>query len=454
MTQAFNSLTWQQYPDNTYPVAPYNLNFASDQSAQFNLANNTFNDVPIRPYFLLVDNLQSAFDITVTYGPLRVIVPAFQRETITLPRTVQILTITCAGASTNVVYVVFSVDRLFNDQIAQYAIQAQVATALAGTALQEQTPIINPAFQVWADGIGPFVMTTTRQYAADAWQVRRGGLALNCNCDQVAGPIPGQYAIRLRRAFPDANISSVSLWQDLLSENCYSFRGSQVTMSWLHYVEANIGSTVGSNYTMSVFMGTGTDQDILLPPTGLATLASANYQCAAFGQWELQTLTFNVPNNATQLFISASQQGTGGTGVDNGVAYWGFQFDKGTAAQNFRTPDIALERIRCAYLYERWNIETARDVGVGIANTVAQLFVNVPFDRKRIVPAMSISAFGDFSTFGYNNTNVCTALVGIGGGSKQQGIIIVTSGAGFANGTGALLRITGANGFLKFDARI
>lgn len=109
MVTSIAALQWSASDINNQPVADYTADFALDTQYDYYL-EGSYNDVNVRPLFLVVDNLYADQALTVRFGNITYPIIAFSRLTVPVPLRSMIVSITSTGVDqTNLT---FSVENL------------------------------------------------------------------------------------------------------------------------------------------------------------------------------------------------------------------------------------------------------------------------------------------------------------------------------------------------------
>ncbi|MGH7750657.1 MAG: hypothetical protein ACREQ5_38690, partial [Candidatus Dormibacteria bacterium] len=192
-------------------------------------------------------------------------------------------------------------------------------------------------------------ITALRDYAVDRWQYACAG-TINSSLIGSIG-LPGfPFAQRIQRPVSGSSTSPLTVAQSLESSDSYALSGSTVTFSFWARSGANF-SALGSLVTAVISSGTGTDESILKPYTGLATVAVNTF--ALSSGWRQFILTGIVSASATEVGISISYTPTGTAGSADYFDVTGCKLEIGNAASAYVTESFAATLAQCQRYYQK-----------------------------------------------------------------------------------------------------
>jgi hypothetical protein len=159
--------------------------------------------------------------------------------------------------------------------------------------------LINGAFQVWQRGT-TIAVGAARTYTADAWVAYRSGFALGATVSRQAGD-QAQYCARVQRDVGNASAAPISFVHQIETVDCTPFQGRYVKVGFRARKGADY-SAAGSNLSVVINTGTGTDEANDFAYTGLVSTAEQKVLTANFQDFEAAPLL--VPANATEMAVS------------------------------------------------------------------------------------------------------------------------------------------------------
>jgi hypothetical protein len=177
--------------------------------------------------------------------------------------------------------------------------------------------------------------------------------------------------------------------QSIETVNSIPFVGKTVTVSYYARAGANYSPT-GSALAAFLATGTGTDQSVNLPFTGVSYTITGTATLTT--TWQRFSFTGTVPTTATQLGLLFNFTPTGTAGANDWFEITGVQIDIGSVALPFRTyaGTIQGELAACQRYYWR---QTAADAyakyatGYVEGTTSRTNFVITPPVPMRVVPS-------------------------------------------------------------------
>ncbi len=446
-------LTWIDEPASGEPVAGYVLNFATDAEAVFQPFGE-YHYQTLEARYVVIDNTANQSAISVQIGAVFATVDQYARRSLYIKPNSSYVKLIGSQGTVNVTF--YRVERDQNLLGANdYAIQAAVAAATAALVGQTVGPIINPSFDVWPQGVGPFT-SASMIYGPEGHMGTRGGGPGNVSLSRVAGLAGSDYALKVQRPAADANLTPYYYGTQVQSSDAKQFAGKTVTISYNLRAGANY-SPAAAILQMAVIAGTGNDQNMFTGFTGATVIATANHTLTAGTQ--RFTIQAQIPIGATQFGLQGIATPTGVAGADDSFTIEQIQIDVGGSAASFRPVPVALELARCKYFFERLWQETPAIVHGWMTNTNGPNsgHSGMPFLPKRIIPAITVSAAGDFSVYnpGMIGVNACTVLVAAEISRNAAAMIFNIAAAPFF--VGGCSRIVATNpgvSFIDVNARM
>lgn len=167
-------------------------------------------------------------------------------------------------------------------------------------------------------------IANTGTMTSDFWEcIGAAASSINWSVVTPGSTLPGSSkAFQMQRTAANANTSAINCGQVLDTDRSTALQGKTMVLSWKTIVSALGGvngfSALNGILTFQVFSGTGTAQGYTSMIAGTWTGGAAALATQAFTEstlWNAGFLTFNVPNNATELGINVTwlPLGTAGT---------------------------------------------------------------------------------------------------------------------------------------------
>jgi hypothetical protein len=291
---------------------------------------------------------------------------------------------------------------------------SSTSTGLRYQAPVQQNPVLNSAMQVFQRGTSAAGASGSfNGYAADRWQVGRGGFAAGSTSSQQltndTTNLPNvQYCLRVQRNSGNTSTAITFLTQNFESINSIPFRGKIVTFSFYARAGANF-SSLSNALGAGLISGTGTDQNQftsgftggVTPAGGIVTLTTT---------WQRFSFSGTVSTSANQLAIQFYYDPTGTAGVNDYFEITGVQVEVGSVATPFKTyaGTIQGELAACQRYYIRYTTSTVYGQlstgGTGVSSTSVRGQWGLPV-TMRIAPTSV-----DFSTIATYDTNAIAAI--------------------------------------------
>jgi roadblock/LC7 domain-containing protein len=180
--------------------------------------------------------------------------------------------------------------------------------------------IINGGFDIWQRGTAN--VTTANAFTADRWQknsathygISRVAVGDTTNLPQI------QYAARIQRTNASATTTVCALVYSMETNDAMKFAGQTVTVSFYARKGANYS---GGNFSVIIYTGTGTDQNLVTGYTGGAAQVTAS--AALTTSMARYTATVTLPATATEIGLYCAFTPTGTAGANDYVDMTGVQ---------------------------------------------------------------------------------------------------------------------------------
>ena len=197
-----------------------------------------------------------------------------------------------------------------------------------------KNPVINGGFDIWQRGTSVAGGNNSTTFCADRWNAYRG-TAGSTFSRQVTGDttnLPNiQYCLRVARDNANAGTGIIITSTSVETINSIPYAGQTVTVSFYARRGANYSSTSNLiNYELGT--GTGTDQNILLPYTGVVTTSGTKTLTTT---WQRFTFTATLGATATEMGLKFYFTPTGTAGAADYFEITGVQVELGLTATTF-----------------------------------------------------------------------------------------------------------------------
>lgn len=218
--------------------------------------------------------------------------------------------------------------------------------------------LYNGDFQLWQRGTTFSASTApTGMYTADRWQFGLNSNSYAATFSQVAGAVPGTYAMRVNRTSGGAVAAgSIELLQSLPISSCVGLAGQYLTITFTIRAGTDFN---GGNLTtgLGVAVTTGTDATNISDLYGYYTGRKLVIQPPALAlstSWQTFTFTSPAPidTDVTQVstvFVYIPQGGAGS--VNDYYEIENIKLEAGTASTNYVHNDLQTNLTLCEAFY-------------------------------------------------------------------------------------------------------
>lgn len=242
------------------------------------------------------------------------------------------------------------------------AIKNKFIATLNNTDYGHRNLVKNGDFSVWQRGTNSNPTNTVAAYAADCWQVFRGGWQSGIYSYQ--GGYGNTNSLLVWRTAGDTNttyaLNASQTWETV---DVKKWAGKTVT---LQFKAAKGGNFSGTALNVAALYGTGTDSSWANGFTNAAYALSAQ---SITLQTTLQTYyyTFTIPSNATQFGINFSYTPTGTAGLNDWFSLSDVQLELSSFATRFEQLTYAQTLTVCQRYYSKYNgVNYHSTVGSGV----------------------------------------------------------------------------------------
>ncbi|NBR25894.1 MAG: hypothetical protein EBU08_19360 [Micrococcales bacterium] len=301
-----------------------------------------------------------------------------------------------------------------------------------GSQAAGKNAIINGAFDIWQRGTSGTIAAGS-YVAADRWYTYRNTTGSTFS-RQSASLTGFQYSGRIARDSGNTATANIGCGQSIESINSIPFAGQTVVLSFWAKAGANFSAT-SSILRVRLLSSTITDQNIVL--NGGTTVIDQNVTLTT--SWQRFSYTAAVGSTAVTLGNIFSYDPTGTAGAGDNFEVTGVQLELGSVATSFQRAGgtIQGELAACCYYYERLVSDaTYTAFGAGFYTTGSRLFVNVPYQRKRVAPLLAFSnVAGWWGSGSLGAATIATSYIG----KTSAGLDVSVSGGSTSTGFGGIL---------------
>jgi hypothetical protein len=295
--------------------------------------------------------------------------------TVTLPSTTSIGTV----SSTEIGYV---------DGVTS-AIQTQLDSKLTATtaATSGRNVIINGAMNVWQRGTntGTLGVGGGSYVGPDRWWFYNNGFTTTMS-QQLCGATLPQFrnCLRIQRTSGQTSIVSSVFFSPQETINSVRLAGKNATLSF--YARASSGISSTTALSVSVWTGTGTDQNNLGGGayTGLANPISSSPTLTT--SWQRFTATGAISSTATEIGVQIGFIPAGTAGASDYFEITGIQLEEGAVATPFEHEEYGTTLAKC----QRYFYRSACNYLLGAVRDTNLLYFTKQFPvTLRVAPSLS-----------------------------------------------------------------
>lgn len=161
-----------------------------------------------------------------------------------------------------------------------------------------------------------------------------------------AGDLPGiRYCMAANRNAGSSNTDIRSMGYDFLTPDGAQLRGKTITISFYYAAGGNWSG--GNSLSLTLFMGTGTDQSRRLVVLTGETSVGTGALTPSSSAWQRATLTVNVPATCNEATLYWQWQHSGTAGADDTLYFTGVQVEEGSCATLFEFLPDHLNLLAC-----------------------------------------------------------------------------------------------------------
>jgi hypothetical protein len=320
-------------------------------------------------------------------------------------------------------------------------------------------PVINGGFDIWQRGTS---ITASTVYSADRWfkgasPGTPATISQQTTSDTTNLPFI-QYCARVQRNSGGTGTGAVDFGQPFESSASIPFAGKTITLSFYARKGANY-SAASSALNVRIFTGTGTDQNVFISYTGLATPIDSNVTLTT--TWQRFSVTGTLASTITQLTPYFRHDPVGTAGAADYFEITGVQIDLGTyvaaTAPAFRRSGGTLqgELAACQRYFNRIITGTADSLAVlqAISTTEAIGTLRYPVPM-RTQPALSVSSAAHFTLRSASNSSLAGSTFNAFNFTARAADIYFTVSSGLVAGNATNVYSSNASATLDVSAEL
>ena len=318
--------------------------------------------------------------------------------------------------------------------------------------------IINGDFGIWQRGTSISQTASTTPYTADRWQAYNGANQANTISRQSTNDTTNlpfiQYCARFQRNNGQTGTADTGLFSSFETINSIPYAGKSVVISFYARAGANFSAT--SNFLVSrLYIGTGTDQNILSGYTGSSIVVGQNNTLTT--TWQRFTMVGTIPTVTTEIALGFYYTPTGTAGANDYFEVTGVQLEAGSVATPFTTATGTLSGELAAC--QRYYYQTSNAGTVWLANGWASGTTN--FDGYFQFPttmrtAASVTATSGASYFyiAVGSTSFTTTTPTGFFNPSVQGFYLRFAGSGLTTGQGGISQAQSSSAVIMASAEL
>ena len=263
-------------------------------------------------------------------------------------------------------------------------------------------PLINSGMDVWQRGTSISLAASTAYasgFTADRWQAFTSANQACTISRQATGDttnLPNiQYCLRFQRNSGQTGTAYIPLAQNIETLNSVAYAGKTVTLSFYARKGANY-SPASSALSVTLFTGTGTDQNIYGTYTGAAYPIDSTATLTT--TWQRFTFTATLSSSLSEIGLRFAMTPVGTAGAADYYEITGVQLELGSYATTFSRAQgtIQGELAACQRYYNRYSISAAPAYflnGVARGGTVASCYFPAPVEMRIVPSSIDVSGF-------------------------------------------------------------
>jgi hypothetical protein len=269
-----------------------------------------------------------------------------------------------------------------------------------GSMAAGKNAIINGGFDVWQRGTS---ITAVSTYCADRWY--KGGNAAQTVTRQATGDTTNlpfvQYCARVQRNSGNATTTICDFGSNVETINAIPYAGKAITLSYYARAGANF-SAASSAMNVSLYTGTGTDQNAFAGYTGSAQ--PINTTSTLTTTWQRFQHTIILGSTVTEFMPYFGFSPVGTAGANDYFEVTGVQVEVGSVATQFSRAGATIqgELAACQRYFEATDYALVNSPNL---YAVGYWKVNKRVSPTITVTTISVGSGGNVGVTAYNPTS-------------------------------------------------
>lgn len=313
------------------------------------------------------------------------------------------------------------------------------------TDLNRRNFIINGGMNVWQRGTS----FPTDGYTSDRWfSYRETGASGKTVTRQTSFSQGIMNGIRVQRDSGNTDTAGMFLVSALASEDSVAMQGQIVTFSIFARSGANFSSS-GSNLSMTIGVGTGTDEAPNASWTGQQNFTEAK---TISGTLTRYSITATIPTNSTQVRVFVSYTPVGTAGANDFFEVAQAQLEIGSQPTVFESKTFNQDLLECERFYQllsHWS-------GFGEGTTSFSCIFNLhqPLVKAPVITAVSGSTLTWRTSGGSDGSATGWSIVAPSTDSRTGIWVLITGLSGNTDGHPYQNRYNNPNAILDVSAEL
>jgi len=310
-----------------------------------------------------------------------------------------------------------------------------------GSMTAGKNAIINGGFDIWQRGTS---FTATSVYTADRWY--GGNMPARTISRQLTNDTTNlpfiQYCARVQRNSGSTNTGTTDIGSPVETNNAVPYAGKAITFSY--YARAGANFSAASNViTVSLYTGTGTDQNPFAGYTGVAQPINTTSTLTTTWQRFQHTITLGATVTEFMPYFGYSPVGT--AGANDYFEVTGVQVEVGSIATQFSRAGATIqgELEACQRYFVRFGGNTSTEFfGSGMAYSSANAMLYMSFRPfLRTPPVATYAAASNFRLFNSGLTGaVAPTAISTDSSSNTGATMLFTGASGLAAGNACFIQ--------------
>ena len=202
------------------------------------------------------------------------------------------------------------------------------------------------------DYVNTLAAVTAQYCGADRWFVVNSITASLSVTRQITSLQGTAFGLRVQRAPGVTAATTLTVAQQIESNNLYQVQGKKVTFSFKARCGANFSPT-NSQFLAILAFGTTSDQAAIGGVNGAwAGWSQVPAAFSASTSWAYYTATFDVPASTQEMQVKFSWETVGTAGAEDWLQITDVQVEEGSIATPFERRPVGLELLLCQRYYQ------------------------------------------------------------------------------------------------------